>query len=59
MSSIEQPYALGTLIDTGRNTNKTSPLKDCGKYLISRTSILSKSICGKIGFGPFPTLCQF
>ena len=44
MPSMEWPYALGTPIDTGDNSNKTRSSKESGKCLTSLTSILSKSI---------------
>ena len=44
MSSMKRLCAQGTTIETGGNINKTSPSKYSGKYLTSRTSILSKLI---------------
>jgi hypothetical protein len=50
MPSIERPYVLGALSVTGGKRNKTSPLKEDGKYLTSRTSILSKSMDARSDF---------
>ena len=44
MTCIEWSYALGTSINIGGNTNKTSPSKEGGKYLISNTFTLPKLI---------------
>ena len=50
MPSIKQLYTLETPIDNAGNIHKTSPSKEDGKYLTSRTSILSKSIVVRLDF---------
>ena len=44
MPSMKWPYALGTHIAIGGNTNNMSPSKDGGKCLTSQRSMLLKSI---------------
>jgi hypothetical protein len=59
MPSIEQPYVLGALSVTGSKRNKTSPSKKDGKYLTSRTSILSKSMDARSDFNLFLDFVSF
>jgi hypothetical protein len=59
MPSIERPYVLGVLSVTGGKRNKTSPLKEDGKYLTSRTSILSKSMDARSAFDLFLDFVSF
>ena len=59
MPSIERPYVLGALSVTGAKRNKTSPLKEDGKYLTSRTSILSKSMDARSDFDLFLDFVYF
>ena len=59
MPSIEWPYVVGTFSDTGGKRNKTSPLKEDGKYLTSRTSKLSKSMNARSDFDIFLDFVSF
>jgi hypothetical protein len=59
MPSIERPYVLGALSATGGKRNKTSPLKEDGKYLTSLTSILSKSMDARSDFDLFFDFVSF
>ena len=58
MPSIEHPHILGTLCAIGDKRNKTSSLKKDGKYLTSRTSILSKLINARSDFNFFSWFCE-
>ena len=53
---MERPYVLGTLSATGGKRNKMSSLKNDGKYLTSRTSILSKSMDARSNLDFFLTV---
>jgi hypothetical protein len=59
MPSIERLYILGALSAKGGKRNKTSPLKEDGKYLTSRTFILSKSMDAKSDFDLFLDFVNF
>lgn len=59
MPSIEWPYTLGTPVDIGGNKNKISPSKESGKYLTSRTSIVSKSIVVRLDLYLFLDFVKF
>jgi hypothetical protein len=59
MLSIERPHVLEALNATGGKKNKTSPLKEDGKYLTSRTSILLKSMDARSDFDLFLDFVNF
>ena len=59
MSSIERHYVLGHLNATGGKINKMLPLKEDGKYLTSKTSILSKSMDARSNSGFFLDFASF
>jgi hypothetical protein len=59
MSSIERPYVFRALSATRGKRNKISPLKEDGKYLTSRTSILSKSMDERSDFDFFLDFVSF
>lgn len=56
---MERPYVFETPSVTGGKTNKTLPSKEDGKYLTSRTSILSKSMKARSDFDLFLDFVTF